>query len=79
MTESHITIAAGESASIQVVEAIAEAENLDMTDLPPLFEAIDSEALDAVVEDGGATVSFQYAGYTVEVRGRTEIVFQQIP
>ncbi|ADB63537.1 hypothetical protein Htur_4765 (plasmid) [Haloterrigena turkmenica DSM 5511] len=55
-----------------VVSAVAEAEGVDRIDLPPLYNAIDSEALnDLFTSDSGAvsSVEFQYAGYSVVVRG----------
>lgn len=76
MTDSHKTITADESASTQVVEAVTELEDVEQTELPPLFNAIDPEALDIIVQENNATVSFQYAGYAVEVRGSTEIIAQ---
>lgn len=77
MTDSHETITRDEPTSSQVVEAIAELEDTDHTELPPLFNSIDPEALDIIVQENGGTVSFEYAGYAVEVRGTTEILVQK--
>lgn len=56
-----------------VVTAVADAKGVDPIDLPPLFGAIDPDALDALFESGAVasrqsgSVEFAYAGYLVEV------------
>lgn len=60
----------GEPITTAVVEAIAEAEGCDPTDLEQLHRAIDTDALDALFEDGriqGGCLSFVYSGYKVTV------------
>ena len=63
------------SATVAVIEAVAGAERAGPTELPPLYEAIDPDALDSLFEnrDGRSTrgdrrVEFAYAGYDVVVR-----------
>ncbi|MFB6080702.1 MAG: HalOD1 output domain-containing protein [Haloferacaceae archaeon] len=62
---------AGVVPSRTVIEAVANAENVDPRELdPPLYEVIDPEALDALfaAEDGTAPrVVFRYCGYEVTV------------
>jgi hypothetical protein len=56
--------------SIAVVSEIARKEGSDPAELqPPLWSAIDPEALDQLFEDGDApaAVTFRYRGYTVRV------------
>lgn len=58
----------------RIVTRIAEASGTEETDLPPLYDTIDPDQLDALVqslEDG--RVSFTYAGYEVTVDSETEI------
>lgn len=64
----------GSPASERVIETVAVREGIDPVDLePPLYEAIDTEALDAVFTapgDGTATsleVAFTYCGYDLRV------------
>lgn len=56
-----------------VVSAIAEASGIDVTELPPLYEAINPEALSKLFtarsEPPVSQVSFEYAGYDVVVHG----------
>lgn len=56
-----------------VVSAVAEASGLDMLELPPLYEAINPDALNELFtsrsEPAVGEVSFEYAGYDVVVRG----------
>ncbi|MWV64819.1 hypothetical protein GRS48_08285 [Halorubrum sp. JWXQ-INN 858] len=63
-----------ESPSQAVVEAVAEREGVDPTDLTvPLYDAVDPEALDAVVQealkydDPSFRIEFRYYGYTISV------------
>lgn len=57
-----------QTASEAVLAAVAEREGLDETDLSePLYDAIDPDALNALVQSGRGHVSFQYAGYLVTV------------
>lgn len=54
-----------------VVDAVARREKVEPVDLePPLYEAVDPDALDALFEDNHTTpgtISFMYKGYRVEV------------
>lgn len=54
---------------VQVVEAVADAENVDRSELTPLGAVVDVRALDAVFRgrDQGS-VTFGYQGYVVTVR-----------
>lgn len=52
--------------STRIIEAIAEREGVDQTELPPLFDTVDPEALDTLAADG-VGISFDYAGYRIEV------------
>lgn len=82
MNESRITVrmapsasdsplaAREESASLAVVEAVAAADDASVLELPPLFDAVDPDALNAVFVDRGANgyAQFRYAGHVVTVR-----------
>lgn len=64
------------SPSRAVISTVALATETDPTDLPPLFDALDTEALDALFGGDGpgrdgatAELSFEYAGQTVTVGG----------
>lgn len=51
-----------------VVETVAAATDRDPVDLPPLYESVDPDALDACVASmASGTVTFSYAGYAVTV------------
>jgi len=67
-------VAADASASEAVVAAVAAQEDIDPMELPPLYGAVDPDALDALfADDRPGRVSFQYAGYEVTVRGRDQV------
>lgn len=65
--------------SFLVVVAVAAVEGTDPERLPPLYDSVDPDALDAVLDtagDGaGMNVSFEYEGYEVRTRpsGRVEL------
>lgn len=67
-----------------VVEAIETIADQDISDLPMLYEAIDPEALDAVVQSRGphgqwtdCEVTFTYHGCEVAVRSHGVIENQR--
>ncbi len=62
----------GGSTAEAVVSLVAETADRDPLDLPPLYDAVDPEALDRLctrTSDSELRVSFEYAGYTVLVEG----------
>lgn len=61
----------GEPISIGIVRAVAVLENTDPMELPPLYQVLDPEALDALVESNPGPpkrIEFDYYGYEVIVR-----------
>lgn len=51
-----------------IVQAVAAAADTDPLELPPLYERVDADALDAVVSGlRNGEVRFRYAGYAVTV------------
>lgn len=60
-----------EEPSIQTLEAVAAVIDRPVTELPPLQESIDVEALDRLLtgQVSSVTVSFQYAETVVSVKG----------
>lgn len=63
-----------------VVSAVAEVEDTDPVDLPPLYNAIDPESLNSLFTSQSNPVAeqitFQYAGYSIVVRGSGEVEVQ---
>lgn len=60
----------------EVVTLISDATGADPLELPPVFEAVDPEAAQQVLESGGAgptKVSFRYAGCEVIVTSDSEL------
>lgn len=66
--------------SIAVVETVAAAVDRDVTAIGPLYESVDPDALDALVQSdeptktGETTVSFTVADRAVTVHSRGEVV-----
>ncbi|SEP70508.1 HalOD1 output domain-containing protein [Natrinema salaciae] len=59
--------------STQIVEEVAGMKEVATTELSPLYETIDAEALDTLLQSvtgrevGAFRIQFQYEGYTVAV------------
>lgn len=55
-----------------VIEAVAEATESDPLDLPPLYESVDSDALNTLFNGSETSVQvvFQYAGFEVVIQDR---------
>lgn len=60
--------------STRVVDAVAEVRDVDVADLPPLYDVVDPDALDALFDSTGTvasrregTVEFVYTGLHVRV------------
>lgn len=64
-----------------VVEAVARRKGVPATHLQPLYESIDPEALETLVEherteQSPVTVQFEYAGYRVVVSSHGPLVVE---
>ena len=64
---------AGSEIHEQIVVGVATLENADPKTLPPLFDAVDPDALEAIFADPEneavriGTVEFPYAGHTISI------------
>lgn len=73
-TDSSSPFESGETASEAVLAAVADCADVDPTRLPPLYDTIDPDALDAIFRGGRpGRVTFEYAGYEVTVCGRDQV------
>lgn len=60
----------------RVVTAVAAAADTDPVDLPPLYDTLDPEALNTLInssESGSVLLTFSYTGYRVTVHGNGEV------
>ncbi|MGQ4556051.1 HalOD1 output domain-containing protein [Halobellus sp. GM3] len=69
--------------SVAVVEVVSAATNREPTSLPPLRDAVDTDALDALCAGESAAtsstaVSFTYAEHAVTVRGNGTVSIEPI-
>lgn len=62
--------------STALVWAVADARAVDPTDLPPLYDIVDADALDALVRDQDVTMTVEYQGFraTIHGDGRLELL-----
>lgn len=59
-----------------IVREIATIEGTDPEELPPLYDVVDTDALDALVRQAdadGLTIGFDYGNYRVRVEGTGEV------
>lgn len=64
--------------SERVVETVAERTTRDPLELPPLFESIEADALDALVQGmERGSVTFRYAGRSVTVDSSGTVTIEQ--
>lgn len=63
------TVASDLPVTTAVVEAVSSTSGTPEFDLPPVYDAIDPDALDALFDGRGTSghVTFRYAGYEVTV------------
>lgn len=68
----------GDQGTIRVVEQVAEKLGSLPEELPPLYEAIDPEALDAIFNSASnpVTVTFSYCGCTVTMTGDRHVTIE---
>lgn len=61
--------------SVRVIEAVDDATDADLLSMEPLYETIDPDALDAMVESGiDGHVRFEFNGHDVTVYGDGTVV-----
>lgn len=61
-----------------IVAAVAEREDAHPTEVPPLYHAIDPDALDRLFDGRRrGRVTFEYAGYEITVRGPDRISIRE--
>lgn len=65
----------GESTSMSVCLAVADAEGIDPLELKePLYDTIDPGALDSLGENGGVEIYFEYLGYDITITKAGDVI-----
>jgi len=74
-----VTVDAPSSPSQAIVMGIAERKGVNPTQMPPLYEMVDPEALDGLFQnEQSGQVMFEYAGYEVIVHGNGYIDIHEV-
>jgi len=62
--------------SAALVSAVSDARDVEPTNLPPLYDAVDADAMDALVGERDVTMTVEYHGFlaTIHGDGRLELV-----
>ncbi|SFR59804.1 HalOD1 output domain-containing protein [Halogeometricum limi] len=74
-SKSLFTVDADTATSTAIVDAVSAASGISPLELPPLYDAIDPDAVDALFAGRGAngTLQFRYADYVVTLTGNDQI------
>ena len=68
------------TASERVIHRVAAAIDRDPLELPPLYDCVDADALDSLVEEmTDGAVTFTYVGHDVTVRSTGEVLLDERP
>ncbi|MFB1066276.1 HalOD1 output domain-containing protein [Natrinema sp. H-ect4] len=70
----NLTTSTRASPATEIVDRVAEMEEQDPLDLPPLYDSIDPDALDRLAES--SKIQFEYIGYNITVDNSTITVDQ---
>lgn len=63
-----------------LIEKVAEAERVDPTELPPLYDCIDPDALDTLCDSNrDVRLEFEYHGYVVTIEGADNVDITPLP
>ncbi|THE66668.1 hypothetical protein D8Y22_00600 [Salinadaptatus halalkaliphilus] len=67
--------------TIEIITTIAAREGVDPTELPPLWDAVDTEALNRLSQSAASNsslhVRFSYQGYDIVVDGTDSVAITQ--
>lgn len=58
---------------MRVVNKVATCAGVDPEELPPLYDAIDPDAIAIVFQNNSAQLIFEYAGYMIRITGENQI------
>lgn len=88
-TETYRTVCSwgNESFTTTVVEAVEAIQDNEVTELPPLFERVDPDALEQLFQSTADSehqrtagrLTFPYAGFLVTIHADGEITFNPLP
>ena len=69
----------GDQRIFEVLEAIADYEEVDIMGLPPLAKVVDSDALvNLLEEETKVVIEFEYEGYLVSMDSRGETSIEEL-
>ncbi|NUB93465.1 hypothetical protein HT576_20925 [Haloterrigena sp. SYSU A121-1] len=68
------TMSGDSSIAIEIIDGVAEMEEQDPLDLPPLYDTVDPDSLDRLAES--SKVQFEYIGYNITIDSGTITINQ---
>jgi len=66
---------------VRVVEEVASREDVSALDLPPLYNSVDPDVLESLIEgraDEGSRFTFSYCDYTIAVDSEGSISVEEV-
>jgi len=75
-----VVTSSDDSVSNTIIEVVAEADGVEPTELPPLYDAVEPDALDMVFSSPKPSTTrtgifqFPYAGFVVTVRSKDNTI-----
>ncbi|NHN40531.1 hypothetical protein G9C85_02615 [Halorubellus sp. JP-L1] len=67
------------SVTMRVLQSVSAQTGVETLELPPLYDSVDPEALDAIVDDlDEGVIQFQYAGQKVIVQNDGTVSISEI-
>lgn len=64
---------ADDTPSMKVVDKVATRAGVDPEELPPLYDAINPDAVETVLQTDSARLVFEYAGHTIIITEENRI------
>ncbi|WP_170155624.1 HalOD1 output domain-containing protein [Halopiger aswanensis] len=64
---------ADDTPSMRVVDKVATRTGVDPEELPPLYDAINPDVIETVLQTDSARVVFEYAGHTIIITEESQI------
>lgn len=76
---SHIEAIPPREISMEILDRVAELENTTPLQLPCLYDVVDPDCLDSLLDSEGVRVAFSYCGYLVTAVSDGEISITEEP
>lgn len=80
MESSTATLPTSDAPSEEIIRSVADAADVDPTELPPLYDTVDPDALDSIFSASALVsgeMTFEYVDYLVTVSADDHVVVEK--